>query len=269
MLMAPCPCPDCNPHPVQARLFGAALVEAELGDCADCDQPATKLLVGGADQPDVSVCERCEYGRYLQATSGRDYANEERSRWGYRHCHDPTSATHRRQLPRTRRRSHDPLLEPRRGFSRDWLATRLARCACGPSESGTGLMRAPPPLPHGRYRLRFQAAGRDGQVFLVDRETLAGPDHRTDGLIERSADGGPGRPSPDPVVGDPDRHLDLALGPRRPGSAADTDDPRAWPTAQAAGCALSDALDQRRRPHQLTLALEEPDTDRQPRRLPR
>ena len=42
-------------------------------------------------------------------------------------------------------------------------------------------MRAPPPLPHGRYRLRFQAAGRDGQVFLVDRETLAGPDHRTDG----------------------------------------------------------------------------------------
>ena len=80
MLMA-LPLPGLQPPPRPGSPVRAALVEAELGDCADCDQPATKLLVG-ADQPDVSVCERCEYGRYLQATSGRDYANEERSRWG-------------------------------------------------------------------------------------------------------------------------------------------------------------------------------------------
>lgn len=82
MLMAPCRCPACIPHPVQTRLFGAALVEAELGNCVGCGQPATKLLVGGAGQPDVSLCERCEHRRYLQATGGRDYANEECRRWG-------------------------------------------------------------------------------------------------------------------------------------------------------------------------------------------
>jgi hypothetical protein len=42
----------------------------------------TKLLVGGAGQPDTSLCERCEYRRYLAATGGRDLANEERARWG-------------------------------------------------------------------------------------------------------------------------------------------------------------------------------------------
>jgi hypothetical protein len=30
----------------------------------------------------MSQCERCEYRRYLQATGGRDYANEQRVRWG-------------------------------------------------------------------------------------------------------------------------------------------------------------------------------------------
>jgi hypothetical protein len=44
-------------------------------------------------------------------------------------------------------------------------------------------MATPPPLIHGRYRLRFQAAGRGGHAFLVDRETLVAPDHRADGLI--------------------------------------------------------------------------------------
>jgi hypothetical protein len=75
-MLLPCRCPDCNPHPIQARLFSAALVEADLGACADCGEPATKLLVGGAGQPDVSLCESCEYRRYLQATGDRDPTEE-------------------------------------------------------------------------------------------------------------------------------------------------------------------------------------------------
>jgi hypothetical protein len=54
MLLAACRCLDCDPQPIQARLFSHGLVENELGGCAGCDQPATKLLVGGAGQPDVS-----------------------------------------------------------------------------------------------------------------------------------------------------------------------------------------------------------------------
>jgi hypothetical protein len=74
---------DCNPQPNQARLFSHALVENTLGPCVDCDHPATKLLVGGAGQPDTSPCAACEYRRrYLAATGGRDLANEERARWG-------------------------------------------------------------------------------------------------------------------------------------------------------------------------------------------
>jgi hypothetical protein len=57
------------------------LIATDLGPCVDCGQPATKLLVGGAGQPDTSLCEACEYRRYLAAASGRDYANEERARW--------------------------------------------------------------------------------------------------------------------------------------------------------------------------------------------
>jgi hypothetical protein len=82
MILAPCRCLDCDPQPIQARLFSDALVENDLGGCADCGQPATKLLVGGAGQPDTSLGEACEYRRYLAATGGRDYANEERARWG-------------------------------------------------------------------------------------------------------------------------------------------------------------------------------------------
>jgi len=62
-ILAPCRCLDCDPQPIQARLFSHALVEHDLGDCADCGQPATKLLVGGAGQPDISLCEACEYRR--------------------------------------------------------------------------------------------------------------------------------------------------------------------------------------------------------------
>jgi hypothetical protein len=82
MILAPCRCLDCDPQPIQARLFSHALVENDLGSCVDCGQPACKLLVGGAGQPDLSLCERCEYRRYLAATGGRDYANEQRIRWG-------------------------------------------------------------------------------------------------------------------------------------------------------------------------------------------
>ena len=82
MILAPCRCLDCDPKPIQARLFSHALVENDLGGCADCGLPATKLLVGGAGQPDASLCEACEYRRYLAATGGRDLANEERARWG-------------------------------------------------------------------------------------------------------------------------------------------------------------------------------------------
>jgi hypothetical protein len=82
MILAPCRCLDCDPQPIQARLFSHALVENTLGPCRDGGQPATKLLVGGAGQPDTSLCEACEYRRYLVATGGRDLANEERARWG-------------------------------------------------------------------------------------------------------------------------------------------------------------------------------------------
>jgi hypothetical protein len=82
MILAPCRCLDCDPKPIQARLFSHALVEDDLGGCADCGLPATTLLVGGAGQPDTSLCEACEYRRYLAATGGRDLANEERARWG-------------------------------------------------------------------------------------------------------------------------------------------------------------------------------------------
>ena len=82
MILAPCRCLDCDPEPIQARLFSHVLVENDLGGCADCGLPATKLLVGGAGQPDTSLCAACEYRRYLADTGGRDLANEERTRWG-------------------------------------------------------------------------------------------------------------------------------------------------------------------------------------------
>jgi hypothetical protein len=82
-ILAPCRCLACDPQPIQARLFSHALAEADLGDCADCGQPACKLLVGGAGQPDLRLCEACQYRRYLAATGGRDFANEERARWGW------------------------------------------------------------------------------------------------------------------------------------------------------------------------------------------
>jgi hypothetical protein len=81
-ILVPYRCLDCDPQPIQARLFSHALVENDLGGCADCGQPATKPLVGGAGQPATSLCEACEYRRYLAATGGRDLANEERARWG-------------------------------------------------------------------------------------------------------------------------------------------------------------------------------------------
>jgi hypothetical protein len=76
-----CRCLDCDPEPIQARLFSHALVENDLGGCADCGQPTTKL-VGAAAQPDTSLCEACEHRRYLAATGGLDLANEERARLG-------------------------------------------------------------------------------------------------------------------------------------------------------------------------------------------
>jgi hypothetical protein len=82
MILAACRCLDCDPRPIQIRLFSHALVENDLGGCVDCGQPATKLLVDGAGQPNTSLCEACEYRRYLAATGGRDLANEERARWG-------------------------------------------------------------------------------------------------------------------------------------------------------------------------------------------
>jgi hypothetical protein len=55
--------------------------ENTLGRCADCGHQATRLLVGGAGQPDTSLCEAYEHRRYLAATGGRDLANQERARW--------------------------------------------------------------------------------------------------------------------------------------------------------------------------------------------
>jgi hypothetical protein len=56
-ILAPCRYLDCDPQPIQARLFSHALVENDLGGCADCGQPATKLLVGGPASP-TSACAR-------------------------------------------------------------------------------------------------------------------------------------------------------------------------------------------------------------------
>jgi hypothetical protein len=82
IILQPCRCLGCDPQPILARLFSHHLVENALGPCVDCGQPATTLLVGGAGQPDTSLCATCEYRRYLGATGGRDLANEERARWG-------------------------------------------------------------------------------------------------------------------------------------------------------------------------------------------
>jgi hypothetical protein len=81
-ILAACRCLDCDPEPIQARLFNQALVQNDLGGCVDSGQLATKLLVGGAGQPDTSLCERCEYRRNLAATGGHDLAKEERAPLG-------------------------------------------------------------------------------------------------------------------------------------------------------------------------------------------
>lgn len=51
MILAPCRCLDCEPQPIQARLFSHALVKVDLGPCVDCQGEATKLLVGGPASP--------------------------------------------------------------------------------------------------------------------------------------------------------------------------------------------------------------------------
>jgi hypothetical protein len=83
MILAPCRCLDCDPQPIQARLFSHALVENTLGGCVDCGQPATKLLVGGAGQPDTSLCGL----RVPPPSSRRRWprpGQQERARWGQR-----------------------------------------------------------------------------------------------------------------------------------------------------------------------------------------
>ena len=65
-ILVPCRCLDCDPQPIQARLLSHALVENALGGCADYAQPATKLLVGGAGQPETSLCEACNCRRSLR-----------------------------------------------------------------------------------------------------------------------------------------------------------------------------------------------------------
>ena len=90
MILAACRCLDCDPQPIQARLFSHALVENTLGRCADCGHQATKLLVGGAGQPDTSLCAACAHRRYLAATGGRDLANQERARWASHPSHTLT-----------------------------------------------------------------------------------------------------------------------------------------------------------------------------------
>jgi hypothetical protein len=87
MILAACRCLDCDPQPIQARLFSHALVENDLGRCADCGHQATKLLVGGAGQPDTSLYAACAYRRYLAATGRRDLANQERARWASHPSH--------------------------------------------------------------------------------------------------------------------------------------------------------------------------------------
>ena len=53
-----------------------------LDPCLDCGQPATKLPVGGAGQPNTSLCKACEYrpasGRHRRPRPGQ----RGRTRWG-------------------------------------------------------------------------------------------------------------------------------------------------------------------------------------------
>jgi hypothetical protein len=82
MILQACRRLDCDPQPIQARLFSHALVENDLGGCVDCGRPATKLLVGGAGQLDTSLCEACEYRRYLAAEMTARGGRDPGDRWG-------------------------------------------------------------------------------------------------------------------------------------------------------------------------------------------
>ena len=74
--MTPAALPGLPPRADPGPAVQLRLVENDLGGCADCGQPATKLLVGGAGQPDNSLCEPCEYRGYLAVSGGHDYANQ-------------------------------------------------------------------------------------------------------------------------------------------------------------------------------------------------
>jgi hypothetical protein len=106
MILASCRCLDCDPQPIQARLFSHALVENDLGGCVDCGQPATKLLVGGAGQPDISLCVACEYRRYLQATAAATWPTRSGPAGASRPFPGPRSwlAVQQRRYEHTRRR---------------------------------------------------------------------------------------------------------------------------------------------------------------------
>jgi hypothetical protein len=69
-VLALCRRPNCDPEPIQARLFSHTLVEHDLGSCVDCGQPATTRYwsAGSASRP--SFGEACEYRGHQQATGG-------------------------------------------------------------------------------------------------------------------------------------------------------------------------------------------------------
>ena len=50
MILVACRCLDCDPRPIQARLFSHALVENDLGSCVDCG-PARYQAAGRRRRP--------------------------------------------------------------------------------------------------------------------------------------------------------------------------------------------------------------------------
>ncbi len=119
-------------------------------------------------------------------------------------------------------------------------------------------MRTPAPFTHGRYRVSFERADRYGDAFLVDRETIAGPDHHADGVV------GSIRVRPDPddhrrrrfIATLYDRWAVLEQQPGGPPPLYDVVLGYDWTTPEQAAAAVCDAADQRRAPRQLALPLD-------------
>jgi hypothetical protein len=86
MILAACRCLDCDPQPIQARLFSHALVENDLGRCADCGHQATSCWSAGPASP-TPACARLVRTAATWPPPAADLANQERARWASHPSH--------------------------------------------------------------------------------------------------------------------------------------------------------------------------------------